>query len=477
MFEPTRLHPLAAGLSFLKMLREWIIPLAIFFLFGPGNETGLPWVTYAPFLFIFFLAVYGFIHWLRFTYHIEGEELKIEHGVFIRKKRYIPKKRIQSIDYTQGILHRIFNVVKVNIETAGGGVGAEASLSAINKSDADRLTALLRDHGTGQNEEEAEVQQTEELPAYTYTLSLKDLIIAASTSGGLSVTLPLVGTFGSQLDALIPEDFYVTAFNWLSGFSWVIIAAMAFFSVFIAWFISFMGVILKYANFQLKRYEDRIVITRGLLEKRELTFPLQRVQGVRVVENVLRQPFGYSTVHVESAGGAGPEVGVSAMLLPIIKRSRLNDELKKILPGYELPSNMHALPKRSLRRYLIRAVLPSVILIPAFWWLPSNLWILLLLPIAVLALFGILRYKDGKWLVEEKTFYMQSRFFSRSLLITEKRRMQDFEVMESFFQRRKRLATMKTAILSAGVGRNFHLKDVDLKESLEAFGWYTRESN
>lgn len=476
MYEPTRLHPLAAGLSFLKMLKEWLIPLVIFFFFGPGNETGMKWISFAPFVFVLLLGVYGIIHWLRFTYHIEGEELKIEQGVFVRKKRYIPKKRIQSIDYTQGIFHRIFNVVKINIETAGGGMGAEASLAAINKSDADQLAELLRDREHVEETEEQERVDAMEVPSYTYTLSLKDLLIAASTSGGLSVTLPLVGTFGSQMDFLIPEDFYITAFNWLSGFSWIIIAAMIFFSVFLAWFISFMGVILKYANFQLKRYEDRIVITRGLLEKRELTFPLKRVQGVRIVENVLRQPFGYSTVHVESAGGAGPEVGVSAMLLPIIRRSRLNVELAKIMPGYQLPDKMNTLPKRSLKRYIFRTVLPSALFIPAFWWLPSSLWLFLILPVSLFAFWGLLRYKDGKWLVDEKTFSLQSRFISRSLILTEKRRMQDFEVTESIFQRRKRLATMKTAILSAGVGRRFHLKDVELTDGMKAYSWFTRES-
>lgn len=474
MYKPTRLHPLAAGLSFLKLLKEWLIPLIIFFFIGPGNETDMFWVKFAPFLFIVLLAVYGLIHWLRFTYHIEGDELKIEHGVFVRKKRYIPQKRIQSIDYTQGIFHRFFKVVKVNIETAGGGMGAEASLAAIRKIDADQLSEILRENKKPESPEES-VPSSIESPLYTYTLSMKDLLIAASTSGGIGVMLPIVGTFASQLDSIIPEDFYVIAFNWLSGFSWVIIAALAFFSVFIAWFASFMGVILKYANFQLKRYDDRIVITRGLLEKRELTFQLHRVQGIRVVENVLRQPFGYATVHVESAGGAGPEVGMSAMLLPIIKRKHLNRELNKIMSGYQLPDQMNTLPRRSMKRYIFRGVLPSVLLLPLLWWLPSSLWVLLIIPIGILVFWGILRFKDGKWFVNDKAFYIQTRGLSRSLLITEKRRMQDFEVTESFFQKRHQLTSLKTSILSAGVGKVFRLMDVDRKEGKDVFNWFTRE--
>ncbi|WP_261134161.1 PH domain-containing protein [Bacillus sp. Marseille-Q3570] len=476
MFEPTRLHPLAAGLSFLKILREWIIPIIIFFIFGPGSPPGMTWVSFAPFLFILLLGGYGVLHWFRFTYHIEGEELKIEYGVFVRKKRYIPKRRIQSIDYTQGIFHRIFDVVKINIETAGGPGGAEASLSAVSLANAEQLKEALREEKTRTEEAEVQVESEKESPAYSYKLSLKDLLLAASTSGGIGVTLPLIGTLSSQFENFIPDEFYVEAFNWLSGFSWVVIAVMAFFSLLFAWFISFVGVILKYANFQIRRFEDRIVISRGLLEKRELTLPLHRVQGIRVVESVLRQPFGFATVHVESAGGAGPEMGVSAMLFPFIKRSKINSELTEILPDYNVPAKMKPLPKRAMRRYILRNVAPAIIVLPLFWVVPSQFWILLFIPVPILVMWGILDFKDSKWLIEGRSFYMQTRTLSRSMLITKKRRMQDFEIKQSIFQRRHELITVKTAILSGGVGKVFQLKDVETKNWNEAFGWFSRKS-
>ncbi|MDQ7862815.1 PH domain-containing protein [Peribacillus frigoritolerans] len=50
--------------------------------------------------------------------------------------------RIHSIDISEGIIQRVFSLVKLNIETAGGSQ-ADAVLSAISKSDADRINAFI----------------------------------------------------------------------------------------------------------------------------------------------------------------------------------------------------------------------------------------------------------------------------------------------------------------------------------------------
>lgn len=89
-----------------------------------------------------FLIVHAFLQWLRFTYRIEDGEFRIESGVFVRKKRYIKLGRIHSIDISEGIIQRIFRLVKVNIETAGG-TQADAVLSAISKRDAERINAFI----------------------------------------------------------------------------------------------------------------------------------------------------------------------------------------------------------------------------------------------------------------------------------------------------------------------------------------------
>src|SRR5690606_28173154 len=80
-------------------------------------------------------------------YWFEDDELRIESGLFVKKKRYIPFDRIQSLDYTEGIFHRPFGLVKVKVETAGGSSmkKAEGELTAITKAAADRIKIELEE--------------------------------------------------------------------------------------------------------------------------------------------------------------------------------------------------------------------------------------------------------------------------------------------------------------------------------------------
>ena len=40
-------------------------------------------------------------------YWFEDSELRVEYGLFVKKKRYIPFDRIQSLNYKEGIFHQI----------------------------------------------------------------------------------------------------------------------------------------------------------------------------------------------------------------------------------------------------------------------------------------------------------------------------------------------------------------------------------
>ncbi len=61
---------------------------------------------------------------------------------------------------------------------------------------------------------------------------------------------------------------------------------------------------LQYANFTAKRKGKDIIITRGLIERHQMTIPLARIQAVKIKENILRETIGFATVMLVSAGGS-----------------------------------------------------------------------------------------------------------------------------------------------------------------------------
>src|SRR5690625_7223701 len=94
-------------------------------------------------LFLVVTIITSILSWLRFTYRVEENELRIEQGVFIRKKRYVPINRIHKIDFTANVVHRISGLVKIQIDTACAG-GAEVSISAVTIAKGERLRAALK---------------------------------------------------------------------------------------------------------------------------------------------------------------------------------------------------------------------------------------------------------------------------------------------------------------------------------------------
>ncbi|BBP87295.1 hypothetical protein BsIDN1_09130 [Bacillus safensis] len=90
----------------------------------------------------------------------------------------------------------------------------------------------------------------------------------------------------------------------LSHASIEIYAILIFLAVLIAWILSVGVTALQYANFAAKRKGNDIIITRGLIERHQMTIPLARIQAVKIKENMIREPFGFATVMLVSAGGS-----------------------------------------------------------------------------------------------------------------------------------------------------------------------------
>src|SRR5690606_33411208 len=144
--------------------------------------------------------------WKRFVYWFEDGELRIEHGLFVKKKRYIPFERIQSVDYTEGIFHRPFGLVKVKIETAGNSSvleGAEADLTAVTRAEADRVSSVISEakrrrragmqaaqevQGDGTEPVAAQpAEEPEEEAKVLFRMGRKEIFLLATFSGRIGI--------------------------------------------------------------------------------------------------------------------------------------------------------------------------------------------------------------------------------------------------------------------------------------------------
>ncbi|CAH0347195.1 PH domain-containing protein [Bacillus sp. CECT 9360] len=491
MSEPKRLHPVAAVLSAIKMIKEALIPLVIFFVFGGSDESGW-WASFeliAIPVFILLFIGYGILDWLRFTYRVEEGELRIESGIFIKKKRYIRFERIHSIDKTEGILQRLFGLVKLKVETAGSSADlADATLSAISKDEAERINDIfhelkkkgkisLKDESEAQDAEYQGLEENVQVQG-VFQQSFKELFIMAATSGGVGVVFSGAIAFFGQFDEIIPYSRLFNGFEQVVKGSISFIAILVFFGLMFAYVIATARIVLKYAFFTVKKHEDKVIISRGLLERRQLTIPLEKIQAIRIAENLIRQPLGYASVYVEYAGGSILDKESSnVMLFPLIKKEKIENLIQTFIPEYQIHVQINPLPKRSFKRYLFRI---SLIIIPiaalcSIFLRPWGFLSLLLLPLG--AFWAYLCYRGAGWNISSNQLQLRFRILSKQTYIFQRNRIQAVYSETSPFQKRGKLASI-SAVVKSGVGpRVGKVVDLEAADSETIKEWFLERRN
>jgi putative membrane protein len=480
MSEPKRLHPIAAVVNALRQLKELIIPFMVFVVFGSRGDNWDLFYLFGSIGAVVLIFIFGVLSWYRFTYRIEQGELRIEYGLIVRKKRYIPFDRIQSLDLSEGILQRLFGLVKVKVETAGsGGMGlqdGEAVLTAITKQDAQAIhDYLVTIKKSGSLEIDEQEQQSRD--DVLYKMSTKELLLLATTSGGVGVVISAVMAFVFQFEEFIP---YEKIFDGVEHFvqSGIVFVSVAVFAgLLFAWMIALFGTMLKYANFTVRKVDNDLVITRGLLEKRQFTIPLNRIQAVRISENLVRQPLGYASAFLESAGGSALDQDSSnVIVLPIVKKSRIADLLEPHLTDYQFRVDMTPVPLRAYTRYLLKGwmlVLPIIIL--ALWFFRPWGYVTLSL-LAISAIWSYLNFKDAGWSVKDGMLALRYRSIVKNTVFMRKNKVQSFSVKESFFQRKKRLATARAIVKSGQGGAGGKVIDIEKKDAEAIYRWYSHDT-
>lgn len=463
--EPRHLHPAAMLIDTIKTVRRslsaFVIP-GVVFLMSRGFDPGTIALVLLGALVVAVLAAFwGFLSWRATTYEVAGGAFRLRWGVVQKNERTIPLDHVQAVDTVQGIIQRLFNVVEVRIETAGGGASEpDASLAALDRADAEALRREIE----GSRREPVEAEEAAG-PTVIRKLGTRDLLVAGATSGQIGVALSLIAVASQLFDDLFSEGFAQRLLETFAPRSVTTALLYVLILGLFAWLLAIGGTVLAYTGFTLSRDGNFLYIRRGLLERREATIPLARIQAVRIVEGLLRQPFGLASLRVESAG-YGEDAGVSTTLFPLLPCKEVHRLLLDAAPEFAVAPPLNALPRRALRRYVFRSTVPFLFLISAaalvsFLVFDLAAWVfaalLLLLPAA---LYGWLRYREAGWALEDDRLVVRSRLLTRTTAIAPRRRLQSRATVRSPLQRRVRLATFQAQVASGGGGAELRVTDL-----------------
>ncbi|MEK4564924.1 PH domain-containing protein [Alkalihalobacillus sp. FSL R5-0424] len=479
-----RLHPAAMLISLIAAVKSSILPIIGSVVIGFANSN--PFLKYVWIAILAFAVISSFLSWVTFYYKLDNGELYVQKGIFVKKKRYIQRQRVQSIDVKAGVLQRLFGMVGVDIETAGGSSEAEAHLSAITKEEAEAIRKELLGKESSRmrmneeledNEESGEEEVVEEGPARTWKLGTERLVAAAMTSSGVGLIFSAVGALFTQFYQFIPNVWLDQSLGFVTsvGLSSILaITGIVFLALLVSWAISCVITILKYGGFQVEQYEKELVITRGLLERRQLTLQVNRITSVRLVRNLLRQPLGFVSVYVESAGGGSKDEQASTLLIPILKDSDLKDVLADILPEYSFEREYRPLPIRALWKMIIQAFIVPVVVtaIASYFFFPYGLFGLMFLIITIP--FAWFTFKAGGSEAGDHYVWLRYREISLIEVIAPRWKVQAAEKQVSVIQKFQGLSTFKITVQSSLSGKSFHLANLTDKQADYLLAWYSR---
>ncbi|MEQ8524884.1 PH domain-containing protein [Gracilimonas sp.] len=472
MSEFKRQHPIAAVTRVIESIKQNFITIIILLFIGSSNTEG--YFIYLLLGGIAITLISGVLSWVVFRYRVHEDELQIKKGVLVKSNMYLSKDRIQVIDITEGLLQRMFGLVKVEVKTAGGGTET-ATISAISRGDAEALrTELRKKRMNGEGTEKVAEEEEDEILGQ-WKLSTKDLVFAAFTSGNFGLIASILGAVSGQMDEFINEETIEYVYEALPGYSDVtLIIGIVIAIIVISWALSFLGVIFKYSDFQLEKTSKELIITSGLVERKHITVPFNRIQAVRFVEGIIRQPFGYGMIYVESAGFDQTQKGRSIVLVPFIASEKVSTFLSEFLEEYKEPEYQIRPPKKTLWRYIRRPNYFVLPLIPVIWYLLEYGWLSLML-IPILGYLGWLRYQDAALGLGEKILRMRYRVVSRTTAIVKKNRIQNIATSQNPFQDNKDIQNMTVTAASGAGGMGFEAADISLNDTFKVLKWLMNE--
>ncbi|SDH05760.1 putative membrane protein [Alteribacillus persepolensis] len=469
-----KLHGTAIFFIFAARVKDFLIPL-LFSFFAGNTGVGSTILSLLFPVLLTFLLIHSVLYWYFFTYQLESGELRIKHGIFVKKKRYINKDRVQSVDSSSHIVHRWFGVEKVKIETAGGGLEPEVELKAVLQTEAQRIKELLRK----ENDSFTNVYETEEEkvkpPMKIYDVPFSAIFLKGLTSSKVGLVFSASAALLTQIEQFLPRTFYEESIGVIISMGTMFIVLLLLVMALIAWGISVVITVVQYGRFVIRYHEDELILVRGLLERRQLTLPLHRITSVRYDSNPLQQLLGYWSIYVYSAGGGSQEEQLSTLLVPLGRKKDIHELMEDLLPYAKMPAQVKPLPKKAVPRYVMRTSLISWLLwLLSLYFVPYTYGVLLFFVPVCLSVWGWKRYADSGFLLENGVCIIQNRSVSISCSIIPKRKIQSVHWEQSFLQKRWRLHTMRADILSTSGGRSFQLKDVEEQTDNDIVRWYKK---
>jgi putative membrane protein len=428
-----------------KALRA-IWPMILFLIFK--NKEKDTFEIFLGFLGIFCLIVISsFLRYWFFKFYVDYQlkEFVIESGIFNKTKTTIPFHKIQKVNIDQSLIQRIFNVHKLELDTAGSDE-KEASIKAISQEMALELKKQLLENAERNPAFEEELQVSgEEQPKSFIKISIPSLLKIGITSNYLLSFAYLIGIFSTifeNLKQIGKENLIDDNINQLESVPiFSLILGLLLFSFAAIIITNLILTIVKYFNFTFKKDGSAFVLTYGLLNIKNTIINPDKVQIIKLTQNFFQQKMDVNTIEIFQASSE-------------VKRASVKDKTK--IPGCNeeekeqiLKLLLDKLPKHqvtlypNIRKLIVNIVFFIVLPISIGIWINYKInrfsGIDILVPIGFyILLVGLLLYygyKNYRLFISDDFIVKQSGAWDIDHEIVKPYKIQAIKTLQFFWQK------------------------------------------
>ena len=457
-----RLHPWSWLFVLLGSLRQFLLPLVVLVVFGGRREEG--YQLAAAGVAVLVLAAVSVWRYFTYRFRIEGDSLVIRSGLFERSLRQVPFSRIHNVEVRQSLLHRLFDVAEVKLESAGG-TRPEAQMRVLQLGDALALERLIR-HRAGHQAEASDAPVAEERGRVLLALPLPELVrLGLISNRGMVV----VGAAFALAWQVLPDNAFRRAFDLvrlqLSGYAgqlegrWIATALAAAgvlaLALALVRLFSVLLAILRYHGFELREHGRRLTVERGLLSRLRSSVARRRIQAWTLREGVLHRLFARRSLSIDIAGAQAGEGDGRARevpeLAPIATPAACDALLRHLLDGAAWPpQDWRGLHPRAWLRLVLGDAVFALALAGALSWQLGAWGLLGLLWLPWSWLLAVRHARFAGYHVDGRLVAVRGGWWARHWRFAEIDKLQALQLRQSPLDRRMGMASLWLDTAGAG---------------------------
>jgi len=434
-----------------KIIIRQLIPIFIIILLK-GSLSKSPWFLYAIIAIALIGGLFSIVSFFKYFFYIKDNKLIVEKGVFKKSVLEIPFDRIQSINTEQNLIHRLFKVVKLNMDTAGS-AGNELQLFALDMNLANQLSAKI----LKEKKEVKIINPESEGDKFSgkkkiFQLSFSQLLKVGVTenhirSGGILLffffyifdSLEEIG-----LDVIDRSEEYLPAAQELVQSLIVVMFLVVLFSV-IAFIISLVRTVLKFYDLKMYRKGEGFTIVSGLINKKERAAKDDKIQLVKWSQNLLQRFSGIYEILMKQA--SSQEVGeLKSFKVVGLSESNVYDTQAYVFK--DRFSELYKIDMNGIDNYYFirRLFIWSCLFIPILVFLSIygkwiiSIYVFMLYILAIVA--SYLSFKKRKYGLGNEMLRIDGGTFGHKSTAMPLFKVQNIRMTETPFQRRRNLRSL-----------------------------------